>query len=289
MNTRMPKETIGEYVARLRTEKGYSQRRFALLSGLSNTTISRIEKGETVSPDLETIKLLAKSLNVDELNFFTDSLPDTRADFISNPQKEKYFFSHSQLASTEDYIGTSQLNIAKDADMGAKLEKQAGEIINELEYSDDMQIRQERQKRIIKDTSLKGMRLITLRLERNITQKELGDAIGVDKTTIAQYEGEILKPDMNMIYKIADFFDVSINYLTGKEDDDLFEADEIAGEQPKNDILSTHEKQQESSMIINTITISTEYLELAKELQDNNIDPDDIRRFVEIICKNRYA
>lgn len=45
---------IGEYILKLRTQKGLSQRKLSKLSGVSNTEISRIESGERqkVSPDI---------------------------------------------------------------------------------------------------------------------------------------------------------------------------------------------------------------------------------------------
>ena len=59
-------ETLGQYIARLRKEKGYSQRKLALLSGISNTTINRIESGETPNPDAPTLKALAVVLELEE-------------------------------------------------------------------------------------------------------------------------------------------------------------------------------------------------------------------------------
>lgn len=59
-------ETLGSFIARLRKEKGYSQRKLALVSGVSNTTINRIENGSTPNPDLTTLKALAAALGVEE-------------------------------------------------------------------------------------------------------------------------------------------------------------------------------------------------------------------------------
>lgn len=60
-------ETFAQYIIRLRKSKGYSQRKLAQVTGISNTTISRIEKGETLSPDIDTVKLLATHLKIDEI------------------------------------------------------------------------------------------------------------------------------------------------------------------------------------------------------------------------------
>lgn len=67
MFKKLENETFGEYIARLRKGKGYSQRKLALVTGISNTTISRIEKDTTTNPDLATLKLLSTHLDVDEI------------------------------------------------------------------------------------------------------------------------------------------------------------------------------------------------------------------------------
>lgn len=63
-----------------------------------------------------------------------------------------------------------------------------------------------------------GARLKGLRQEKSITQNELGAILGVGKTTISQYESETRSPDTNMLQRIADFFDVTTDYLLGRTD-----------------------------------------------------------------------
>lgn len=67
MLKKLATESFGEYITRLRKSKGYSQRKLAQITGISNTTISRIEKNFTTNPDLSTLKLLAKYLDIDEI------------------------------------------------------------------------------------------------------------------------------------------------------------------------------------------------------------------------------
>ncbi len=57
--------SLGDLIINKRREKGYTQRKFAQISGLSNTTISRIENNETLHPDIETLKLFSKHLDID--------------------------------------------------------------------------------------------------------------------------------------------------------------------------------------------------------------------------------
>lgn len=61
-------------------------------------------------------------------------------------------------------------------------------------------------------------RLKELRQKANITQKELALAIHSSQQNIAFYEKGGRKPKHEMVEKIADFFNVSTDYLLGKSD-----------------------------------------------------------------------
>ena len=55
-----------------------------------------------------------------------------------------------------------------------------------------------------------------LRKKKGLTQRELADRIGVSYSTIGNYESGIRLPDSAIEELLADFFDVSIDYLRGK-------------------------------------------------------------------------
>lgn len=61
-------------------------------------------------------------------------------------------------------------------------------------------------------------RLRELREERNLTQQELGQIIGVSKSTIAMYEQGKRKPKFEIQEALADYFNVDLDYLTGRSD-----------------------------------------------------------------------
>ena len=61
-------------------------------------------------------------------------------------------------------------------------------------------------------------RLKTLLKERALTQKKLADAIGITERMIRHYVAGTLSPSVETIISIADFFDVSLDYLTGRSD-----------------------------------------------------------------------
>jgi len=60
---------LGKNIKRLRQEKGISQDRLSKLADISLNTVVKIELNQSSNPTLETIKKLAKALNVslDEL------------------------------------------------------------------------------------------------------------------------------------------------------------------------------------------------------------------------------
>lgn len=60
-----------------------------------------------------------------------------------------------------------------------------------------------------------GQIIRRLRREKDITQKELGKAVGVAESTISLYESGRNIPDLNMMRKLAIFFNVSLDYLAG--------------------------------------------------------------------------
>ena len=61
-------------------------------------------------------------------------------------------------------------------------------------------------------------RLIGLRKAKNLTQEELGEAIGFTGRAIRNYEGQDRLPKMEVAIALADFFDTSLDYLVGRSD-----------------------------------------------------------------------
>ncbi|WP_203334325.1 helix-turn-helix domain-containing protein [Planococcus beigongshangi] len=59
-------------------------------------------------------------------------------------------------------------------------------------------------------------RLKNLRTRRNITQSDLAKRIGVARTTYAMYEQGQREPDYETLQRLADFYEVSVDYLLGR-------------------------------------------------------------------------
>jgi repressor LexA len=61
-------------------------------------------------------------------------------------------------------------------------------------------------------------RLKDLRKEKNLRQKDLATDLGVARTTIANYEQGTRFPDKDVLNKLANYFNVSTDYLLGRID-----------------------------------------------------------------------
>lgn len=62
-------------------------------------------------------------------------------------------------------------------------------------------------------------RLKELRLEKGMRQKDVAEKIGVSPQSYNFYENWVNKPDPETLIKLADLFEVSLDYLVGRADD----------------------------------------------------------------------
>jgi transcriptional regulator with XRE-family HTH domain len=58
------KQNLAKNIARLRKAKGLSQEKLARLADVANNTLIKMESGENQNPTLETLKKVAKALEV---------------------------------------------------------------------------------------------------------------------------------------------------------------------------------------------------------------------------------
>src|SRR5690554_4677039 len=64
-----------------------------------------------------------------------------------------------------------------------------------------------------------GKRIRKLRENKGLTQLEFAKSINISNSTLSQYESEHRAPSDEIKIKIADFFNVSLDYLLGQTDD----------------------------------------------------------------------
>ncbi len=61
-------------------------------------------------------------------------------------------------------------------------------------------------------------RVKNLRKEKRFTQREMGEQLGITMRAYQSYEQGTRYPDFPGLIRLADFFDVSIDYLVGRSD-----------------------------------------------------------------------
>jgi len=103
-----------------------------------------------------------------------------------------------------------------------------------------------------------GSKIKELRAKKRITQEELGKIAGVTTSMIGMYEIGARKPSFEVIERIADYFNVTVDYLLGREG-------------------NTNEKPSTSNNIPSGI-----YLRLAKEAEEMQLPEEDIQLIFEM-------
>ncbi len=86
--------------------------------------------------------------------------------------------------------------------------------------------------------------LRSLRKEANMRQQDLADELGVAQTTIASYEQDQRFPNHETLIEIADFFNVSIDFLLGRDDSKTLDmntvSDNMAEKMELNEIAKSY-------------------------------------------------
>ena len=60
-------------------------------------------------------------------------------------------------------------------------------------------------------------RLKELRLQHGLTQAQLGEKVGVKQNTFTNWENGKREPNFEILLKLADLFEVSLDWLFGRE------------------------------------------------------------------------
>lgn len=103
-------------------------------------------------------------------------------------------------------------------------------------------------------------RIKFLRNELNMTQQDLADKINGAKSTIAMYENETRKPSMEILLKLSEIFNCSIDYILGK-----------------TNIRSSSNEPE----------IQDIYMHLAKEAQDLKLEKEDVDYIIDFYKRNK--
>lgn len=61
-------------------------------------------------------------------------------------------------------------------------------------------------------------KLKTLKAQKKVRQKDVAAAIGISLRAYQYYETDTKEPTMSNLIALADYFDVSLDYLVGRSD-----------------------------------------------------------------------
>lgn len=67
-----------------------------------------------------------------------------------------------------------------------------------------------------------------LRMEQGVSQQQLADFIGVSQQSVNKYENHNVEPDIETLSLIAEFFNVSIDYLVGHDENREADGDTLS-------------------------------------------------------------
>ncbi|WP_076178653.1 helix-turn-helix domain-containing protein [Clostridium botulinum] len=115
-----------------------------------------------------------------------------------------------------------------------------------------------------------GDRLKELREQKQLTQNEFASILGIGRTTLSHYELNNREPDFETLEKIANYFDVSIDYLVGRSNLKTF--DEYVFH---NDFEALSEKLESANpevkkMVVNIL--DKIFLSIFYAIDDNNVE-----------------
>ena len=92
------------------------------------------------------------------------------------------------------------------------------------------------------------MNIKDVRVRRNLTQADVANALGVSSVVYCRYETGARQPSIDMLVQMANIFDVTVDYLLGRQDIDdstlseyerqLLIASRKADERAKQDALN---------------------------------------------------
>ncbi|WDV47384.1 helix-turn-helix transcriptional regulator [Clostridiaceae bacterium M8S5] len=104
-------------------------------------------------------------------------------------------------------------------------------------------------------------RLKDLRKEKGIEAQHIAKLLNVSKSTYSYYENNKSEPNYETLKKIADIFNVSIDYLLGRV------------EHKNATIIEDIPKELKE--------LGVEYLEVTKELKEKGLTPQKIKSLIE--------
>lgn len=100
-------------------------------------------------------------------------------------------------------------------------------------------------------------RLIDLRENKNILQKDLANILNVEQATVSQWENGKRIPDSETLIKIANYFNVSVDFLIGND---------------KREKIASKEQEMKEKEALKNLLIKNGYMKDNEDLSDDELD-----------------
>ena len=120
-------------------------------------------------------------------------------------------------------------------------------------------------------------RLKALRKQKGLSQRALAEKLEMSKSAVSMYESGFREPDHETTEKIADFFNVDVDYLLGRSNVTLRYTDVLADGQPPQ-----YYDDETVQIVTDRLRRNPEYSVLFKAA--SNVKPEEIEyvtRFIE--------
>ena len=112
---------------------------------------------------------------------------------------------------------------------------------------------------------MNGNKLKSMREKKGLLQKQLGDSLGISASTIGMYEQNRREPDNSTLKKIANFFEVSTDYLLDNENDKYI-----------------NEKGLKEQEVLKKTLIDNGYMKADEDLTD-----EELKKLMEFVKDNK--
>lgn len=121
-------------------------------------------------------------------------------------------------------------------------------------------------------------RLKALRKQKGLSQRALAEKLEMSKSAVSMYESGFREPDHETTEKIADFFNVDVDYLLGRSNVTLRYTDVLADGQPPQ-----YYDDETVQIVTDRLRTNPEYSVLFKASAD--VKPENIEYVAELIKK----
>ncbi|WP_019534280.1 helix-turn-helix domain-containing protein [Paenibacillus ginsengihumi] len=116
-----------------------------------------------------------------------------------------------------------------------------------------------------------GERIARLREKHSMTQEDLANRLGITRASLSHYENNRREPDYDTTVKIANLFNVSIDYLMGRTEDPY-------------KVLDDDVRQFVDSLELSDETILEKF---TLTIDGKKLTPDEAKRFIAFVRAER--